>query len=77
MAITDEYASSGGDLVIQALKSYRIATVVGTRTWGGVRGVEFKYRLVDGTLVAQPKYAYGSPTPAGRWRTTAWIRTSR
>jgi tricorn protease len=35
VAITDEYASSGGDLVIQALKSYRIATVVGTRTWGG------------------------------------------
>jgi tricorn protease len=34
VAITDEYASSGGDLVIQALKSYGIATVVGTRTWG-------------------------------------------
>jgi tricorn protease len=58
VAITDEYASSGGDLVIQALKSYRIATVVGTRTWGGVRGVDFKYTLVDGTLVAQPKYAW-------------------
>jgi tricorn protease len=58
VAITDEYASSGGDLVIQALKSYGIATVVGTRTWGGVRGVDFKYPLVDGTIVAQPKYAY-------------------
>ena len=58
VAITDEYASSGGDLVIQALKSYRIATVVGTRTWGGVRGVDLKYELVDGTLVAQPKYAF-------------------
>ena len=58
VAITDEYASSGGDLVIQALKSYGIATVVGTRTWGGVRGVDFKYELVDGTIVAQPKYAW-------------------
>jgi tricorn protease len=58
VAITDEYASSGGDIVIQVLKSYGIATVVGTRTWGGVRGVDFKYELVDGTLVAQPKYAY-------------------
>jgi tricorn protease len=58
VAITDGYASSGGDLVIQALKSYGIATVVGTRTWGGTRGVDFKYHLVDGTLVAQPKYAY-------------------
>ncbi len=58
VAITDEYASSGGDLVIQALKSYGIATVVGTRTWGGVIGVDLKYELVDGTLVAQPKYAW-------------------
>jgi tricorn protease len=58
VAITDGYASSGGDLVIQALKSYRVATVVGTRTWGGVRGVDLKYTLVDGTLVAQPKYAW-------------------
>ena len=58
VAITDEYASSGGDVVVQALKSYGIATVVGTRTWGGLRGVDFKYTLVDGTLVAQPKYAW-------------------
>jgi tricorn protease len=58
VAITNGYASSGGDLVIQALKSYRIATVVGTRTWGGSRGVDLKYRLVDGTLMAQPKYAW-------------------
>jgi tricorn protease len=58
VAITDEYASSGGDIVIQALKSYGIATVVGTRTWGGVLGVDLKYELVDGTMVAQPKYAW-------------------
>ncbi len=58
VAITDEYASSGGDIVIQVLKSYGIATVVGTRTWGGVLGVDLKYELVDGTMVAQPKYAW-------------------
>jgi len=58
VAIADEYAMSGGDIVVQALKSYGIATVVGTRTWGGTRGVDLKYQLVDGTLVAQPKYAW-------------------
>jgi tricorn protease len=58
VAITDEYASSGGDLVIQALKSYGIATVVGTRAWDGVRGVDFKHDLVDGTIAARPKYAW-------------------
>jgi tricorn protease len=53
VAITDEFAMSGGDVVIQALKSYGIATVVGTRTWGGVIGCYFN-ELVDGTMVTQP-----------------------
>ncbi len=56
VAITDEYASSGGDVVIQALKSYGIATVVGTRTWGGVISCYFN-ELADGTLVTQPTSA--------------------
>jgi tricorn protease len=56
VAITDEYASSGGDIVVQALKSYGIATVVGTRTWGGVISCYFNV-LVDGTLVTQPTSA--------------------
>ena len=31
--------------------------MVGTRTWGGVIGIDSRYRLVDGTPVTQPKYA--------------------
>jgi tricorn protease len=58
VAIADENAGSDGDIVTQALKSYGIATVVGTRTWGGVIGIDMKYKLVDGTGVTQPKYAY-------------------
>ena len=57
VAIADEYASSGGDIMVQAVKSYGIATVVGTRTWGGVIGCDLRYELVDGTIAAQPKYA--------------------
>jgi tricorn protease len=60
IAITDEYAMSGGDIVIQALKSYGIATVVGTRTWGGVIGCYFN-QLLDGTLVTQPASALWFP----------------
>jgi len=58
VAIADENAGSDGDIVTQALKSYGIATVVGTRTWGGVIGIDMKYDLVDGTGVTQPKYAF-------------------
>jgi tricorn protease len=32
--------------------------VAGTRTWGGVSGIDSRYRLVDGTLIPQPKYAF-------------------
>ncbi|NUP47387.1 MAG: peptidase S41 [Catenulispora sp.] len=58
VAITDGHAMSGGDLMIQALKTFRIATVVGTRTWGGTFGVDLRYPLVDGTLPAQPTGAW-------------------
>jgi tricorn protease len=60
VALTNEYAMSGGDTVIQTLKSYGIATVVGTRTWGGVIGCYFN-ELVDGTLVTQPTSALWFP----------------
>ncbi|HSZ42443.1 MAG TPA: PDZ domain-containing protein [Trebonia sp.] len=56
VAITDEYAMSGGDIVIQVLKSCGIATVVGTPTWGGVIGCYFNH-LLDGTWVTQPASA--------------------
>jgi Peptidase family S41 len=58
VAITDGYASSGGDLVIQALKSYGIATVVGTRTWGrGDNGAE--------RLGSRPRSSARHRRPAG------------
>jgi tricorn protease len=57
VALADEYASSGGDFVVQAVKAYGIATVVGTRTWGGVIGCDLRYELLDTTITAQPKYA--------------------
>jgi tricorn protease len=59
VAMTNEYAMSGGDIVVQALKSYGI-TVVGARTWGGVIGCYFN-ALVDGTLVTQPASALWLP----------------
>ncbi|WP_027341519.1 S41 family peptidase [Hamadaea tsunoensis] len=56
VVLTDGYASSGGDFVVQALKSHGVP-IVGTRTWGGVIGCDMRYELIDGTMAAQPKYA--------------------
>jgi tricorn protease len=58
VAVANEFSGSDGDIVNAAIKALRIGPVVGTRTWGGVIGIDSRYRLVDGTLVTQPKYAF-------------------
>ncbi|MER6674680.1 S41 family peptidase [Streptomyces sp. NPDC000983] len=58
VAVADEFSGSDGDIVNAAIKALGIGPVVGTRTWGGVVGIDSRYRLVDGTLITQPKYAF-------------------
>lgn len=57
VAVANEFSGSDGDIVNAAIKALGIGPVVGTRTWGGTVGIDSRYRLVDGTLVTQPKYA--------------------
>ncbi|MGI5399001.1 S41 family peptidase [Streptomyces sp. CA-135486] len=58
VAVANEFSGSDGDIVNAAIKALGIGPVVGTRTWGGVVGIDSRYSLVDGTLVTQPKYAF-------------------
>ncbi|MET8682040.1 S41 family peptidase [Streptomyces sp. NPDC004647] len=58
VAVADEFSGSDGDIVNAAIKALGIGPVVGTRTWGGVVGIDHRYDLVDGTSVTQPKYAF-------------------
>ncbi len=58
VSIANEMAGSDGDIVNQAFKLMRLGPVVGTRTWGGVIGIDGRYELVDGTMVTQPRYAF-------------------
>jgi tricorn protease len=58
VAVADEHSGSDGDIVNAAIKALGIGPVIGTRTWGGVIGIDSRYHLVDGTLVTQPKYAF-------------------
>ncbi|MFJ6616083.1 PDZ domain-containing protein [Kitasatospora sp. NPDC091335] len=58
VALADEFTGSDGDVVGAAIQALGIGPVVGVRTWGGVIGIDSRYRLVDGTLVTQPKYAF-------------------
>jgi len=58
VAVVNQYAGSDGDIVTAAIKLRGLAPVVGTRTWGGVVGIDQRYHLVDGTSVTQPRYAF-------------------
>ncbi|MFF7988279.1 S41 family peptidase [Kitasatospora xanthocidica] len=58
VALADQDSGSDGDIVNGVIQALGIGPVVGTRTWGGVIGIDSRYRLVDGTLVTQPKYAF-------------------
>ncbi|MGW4288660.1 S41 family peptidase [Streptomyces sp. NPDC004673] len=58
VAVADEFSGSDGDIVNAAIRALGIGPVVGTRTWGGVIGIDSRYSLVDGTVITQPKYAF-------------------
>jgi tricorn protease len=56
--IANEYAGSDGDIFTYDFKSLGLGPVVGTRTWGGTVGIDTRYKLADGTIITQPKYAF-------------------
>ncbi|MPR00222.1 tricorn protease [Modestobacter sp. I12A-02628] len=56
--VANEYSGSDGDIVNAAAQALGLGPVVGTRTWGGVVGIDNRFELVDGTQVTQPRYAF-------------------
>ncbi|MEZ2388695.1 S41 family peptidase [bacterium RCC_150] len=57
IVLADEFAGSDGDIITQVSKLRGIGPVIGTRTWGGVVGIDSRFSLADGTGVTQPRYA--------------------
>ncbi len=58
VAVTNEHAGSDGDIVTAMIRQLGLGPVLGTRTWGGVIGIDGRYSLVDGTAVTQPRYSF-------------------
>src|SRR6202044_3653493 len=60
VALADQFAGSDGDMVTAAIRILGLGPVVGTRTWGGVIGIDGMPGplLVDGTRMTVPRYAY-------------------
>ena len=78
VALADEFAGSDGDIVTAAIKILHLGPVVGTRTWGGVIGID----VPSTSWSTAPRSPCRGTRPgwtatAGASRTTASIRTSR
>jgi tricorn protease len=58
VSLANEWAGSDGDIVNAGFKALGLGPIIGRRTWGGVVGIDGRYRLVDGTLVTQPRFAF-------------------
>ncbi len=58
IAITNEYAGSDGDIFSHSFKLLGLGPLIGTRTWGGVVGINPRRHLVDGTFVTQPEFSF-------------------
>ncbi|MEM3363107.1 MAG: S41 family peptidase [Thermoplasmatales archaeon] len=58
IAVTNEYAGSDGDIFSYSFKLMKIGKLIGTRTWGGVVGINPLRKLIDGTVVTQPEYSF-------------------
>jgi tricorn protease len=60
VTVADEFAGSDGDIITAAIKLLGLSPVVGTRTWGGVIGIEGipGHELVDGTHMTVPTFSF-------------------
>jgi len=58
--ITNHYAASDGDFFSYFFKKYQLGPLIGTRTWGGIRGIRGQMPLMDGGYITRPEFSlYG------------------
>jgi tricorn protease len=55
--ITDETAGSGGDMLPWMFRKFKVGTLVGKRTWGGLVGILGYPEFIDGGLITAPNIA--------------------
>ena len=65
VTIMNHYSASDGDIFPYYFRKYGLGKLVGTRTWGGVRGIRGNWTLLDGGSITIPEHSlYGLD---GKW----------
>lgn len=57
VALCDEFSASDGDIFTYRFKHYKLGTVIGKRTWGGVVGIRGSLPFVDGGFLNRPEFS--------------------
>jgi tricorn protease len=52
------YSGSGGDFTPWMFRDMKVGPLIGTRTWGGLVGIQGYYNLMDGGGVSAPSFAF-------------------
>ncbi len=65
--IVNELAGSGGDCFPWFFRREKIGSIVGTRTWGGLVGINNVQPLHDGGAVTAPSFGFWSTDNGGEW----------
>lgn len=55
--LINKYSASDGDLFPYAFEHYKLGTVIGTRSWGGVIGISGSLPFIDGADLRKPEFA--------------------
>ncbi len=65
VVLMNHYSASDGDIFPYYFRKYGLGQLVGTRTWGGVRGIRGNWTLLDGGSITVPEHSlYGLD---GKW----------
>jgi tricorn protease len=59
--LINENAGSGGDLLPWMFRKFKVGTLVGERTWGGLVGILGFPTLMDGAVVTAPNLGFWTP----------------
>ncbi len=63
--LIDERTGSDGENFADAVRKMNLGVIIGTRTWGGLVGIDLAKWLVDGGTVSQASYAEIEPDGSG------------
>ncbi len=65
VALLNHWSASDGDIFPYLFKLYGLGKLVGTRSWGGVRGIRGYWQMMDGGYITIPEEA--TYTPDSKW----------